>query len=181
MPDLAQWPARVTLRWVTAAALAVTLCIFAILAAYDRGLRPYSIVAFELAWTPAEASAMLGQWSAAGRQLARASLLLDFVFMPAYVLLLAGLVVLEARRSVGGLQRLGLRLALAPFAAWLLDALENVALLGVLAAPTAPPAPLTVTAALCATLKFVLLAACALYIIFTLAYRLGLWLGRRSR
>ena len=61
MPDLAQWPARVTLRWVTAAALAATLLIFTILAAYDRGLRPYSIVAFELAWAPAEASEMLGQ------------------------------------------------------------------------------------------------------------------------
>jgi hypothetical protein len=173
MPDLRRWPARVRLRTLTAAALLATVTLFALFAAHDRGLSPYTIVSLELAWTPAHASALLAAWGAAGRQLARESLLLDFTFMPAYALLFAGLVLFEARRSGGAVQRLGLNLALAPFAAWLLDAAENLSLLAVLNAPDNPPAPLTLFAGLSATVKFLLLLACVLYIVFALAYRLA--------
>lgn len=181
MPDLTQWPGRGSLRWVTAVALLTTVAFFVTFAVRERPLRPYSMVAFELAWTPAQAGEMLGHWGAAGRQLARTSLLLDFAFMPAYVLLLAGLLLLEARRSDGAVRRLGLRLLAAPFVAWGLDAVENLALLGVLAAPGAPLAPLTATAAACATLKFALLALCGVYVIVSFSLRLAAWLARRSR
>jgi hypothetical protein len=113
---------------------------------------------------------------------AREALWLDFAYMPAYALLAAGLVVLQARRSRGAAQRLGLRLAAAPFAAWLLDVVENVALLRVLGAPAAPPPALLVVAGLSASLKFLLLLACGLYVIFALVMRLAVWLSlRRAR
>jgi hypothetical protein len=181
MPDLARWPDRLALRRITALALVTTLAIFIIFAVHDRGLRPYTIIAFELAWTPLQAGVLLSTWGVAGRQVARESLLIDFAYMPAYAFLFAGLVLVEARRSAGRVQRLGLRLALAPFAAWLLDALENAALLGVLAAPAGPPAAMLLVAGLSATLKFLLLLACLLYIVFALAYRLATRQTQRNR
>lgn len=174
MPDLRHWPASSRLRTVTTAALLATVALFAAFAVHDRGLSPYTIVSFELAWTPAQAGALLAAWGAAGRQLARESLLLDFAFMPAYALTFAGLVVFEARRSRGAVQRLGLQLALAPLAAWLLDAVENLSLLAVLNTPANPPPALTLMAGLTASLKFLLLLVCVFYILFALAVRLAL-------
>jgi hypothetical protein len=173
MPDLTRWPGRVTLRWITALALLATLAIFIVFALHDRGLRPYTIVSFELAWTPLQAEKLFAAWGAPGQRVARESLLIDFAYMPAYALLFAGLVLVEARRSAGRVQRLGLSLALVPFAAWLCDAVENVALLNVLAAPASPSAPLLQLAGLSASLKFLLLLVCVLYIVFALAYRLA--------
>ena len=68
---------------------------------------------------------------------------------------------------------MGLRLALAPFAAWGLDIVENLALLGVLTAPAAPSSALLIITGVSASLKFLLLLACVLYIIFALAIRLA--------
>jgi hypothetical protein len=182
MPDPREWPPRGALRWLTAGALAATLALSAALALHDRPLRPYSIVSLELAWTSAQAAALLAAWGAAGQRVAREALWLDFAYMPAYALLAAGLVVLEARRSRGAVQRAGVRLAAAPFAAWLLDVVENLALLRVLAAPAAPPAGLLIVAGLSASVKFLLLLACGLYVIFALVLRLAVWLSlRRAR
>ena len=175
MPDLLRWPPRAALRWLTALALVATIGMFVFFARHDGPLSPYTIVSLELAWTPAQAGMLLAAWGQAGRQVARESLLLDFFFMPAYALLLAGLVVFEARRSAGRVQALGLRLAWAPFAAWALDIAENLALLRVLAvaAQAAPPLGPLVAAGLCASLKFLLLLAGVLYVIFALAVRLA--------
>jgi hypothetical protein len=173
MPDLAHWPPRAALRRLTLVSLAATAALFIYFRVHDRPLDPYTIVAFELAWTPAQARAMLTAWGAEGLRVARESLLVDFAFMPAYACLFAGLVLLEARRSAEALRRVGLALAAAPFGAWLLDAIENVALLGVLARPEAPPAGLLLAAGAAASLKFLLLLACLLFIVATLAARVA--------
>lgn len=44
MPDLARWPSRAALRWITAAAFAATLGLALTMARHDLGLSPYTIV-----------------------------------------------------------------------------------------------------------------------------------------
>ncbi len=173
MPDLMHWPSPGALRRLTGLALLATLVLEAFFAVHDRGLSPYSIVAYELAWTPAQAARLFAAWGAAGARVARESLWIDFAFMPAYALLFAGLVLTEARDVTAGLRRVGLRIVLAPLAAWLFDALENASLLGVLGDTAAPSAPLLLAAGLAASLKFLLLLACIVYILTALAYRVA--------
>ena len=173
MPILKRWPSADTLRRLTGLALLATLVIEAVFAVHDRGLSPYSIVAYELAWTPTQAARLFAAWGAAGVKVARESLWIDFAFMPAYAVLFAGLVLSEARDVPGSLRRTGLWLALAPFAAALCDALENVALLGVLGNTAAPSSPLLLIAGLSASVKFLLLLAAILYVLTALAYRVA--------
>ncbi len=167
MPDLDRWPPEATMRRVTGIALAVVLAIFILLRVHDRALDPCpagdvrptgcNIVSLELARTPERARALFAAWGPAGVQTARESVYIDFVFIPAYALLFAGLVLAEARRARGGLKRLGLALVVVPFVSAVLDVVENVALLQALANPQAPPGGPLAVAAFAAYVKFALL------------------------
>src|SRR5512141_3174165 len=105
MPDLIHWPSAGALRRLTALALLATLALVVVFAVHDRGLSPYSIVAYELAWTPAQAALLFASWGEAGARVARESLWIDFAFMPSYAVLFAGLVLTEARHVSAGLRR----------------------------------------------------------------------------
>jgi hypothetical protein len=160
---------------VTWAALAATAGFMALFAIHDRPLQPYGIVGYEFAWTPGRALEMFRAWGEAGRQVARESLWIDFGFMPAYALLGAGLTLSAARGAQSGwAQRLGMWAARLPFGAWALDAVENVALLRALGSPEQPPAAPLAVAGAAATVKFGLLAVCAVYMV-------GAWVGRLRR
>lgn len=151
-------------RQLTGLALLATVLFYIVLTIHDRPLAPYTIVSLELAFTPARAAAMFAAWGEAGLRIARQSLLIDFGFMPAYALALGGLVLAEAQLAAGRMQTWGLRLAAAPFVAVLFDAVENIALLVVLAQPASPSAGLLMLAGVCALIKFGLLLAAFAYI-----------------
>jgi hypothetical protein len=171
MFGLAQFPNPRTLRLVTAVAFLFTAAFFFYFRVHDRPLEPYSIVDFELAWTPQKAEAMMGVWGAAGQQTAREALFIDFGFMPAYAFFFAGLTLMAARAVTGRVQTLGFALALAPLVSWLFDAIENFALLSVLQSPGSPSALALTLAGASATIKFSLLLLCLLYMLFTVLYR----------
>jgi hypothetical protein len=137
----------------------------------NQPLAPYNIVAFEFAWTPAQAMQMMTAWGEAGNIAARQSLWIDFGFMPAYAIGMAALTLLAARALAGRWQTLGLWLMLAPFAAWILDAIENVNLLAALDAAPNPSASALTLAGWAATFKFVLLALCIVYWLAALILR----------
>ena len=59
MHRLAEFPTPKTLRLVTAVAFLFTAAIFFVFRVHDRPLRPYDIVAFELAWTPQKAETII--------------------------------------------------------------------------------------------------------------------------
>lgn len=122
----------------------------------------YGIVDYELAFTGPGAQKILGSWGVEGQQVARASLLVDFGFMPAYALAFAGITLLIARSQTGGLNALGLRLTVTPFIAAALDGIENAFLLSMLgSAAVGSVAPLA--AGVAATTKFALLALVLAY------------------
>ena len=171
MPRLAEFPAPKTLRLVTAVAFLFTAAIFFVFRVHDRPLRPYDIVAFELAWTPQKAETMMEVWGEVGRQTARESLFIDFGYMPAYSFFFAGLTLMAARAVTARLQALGFALTCAPFVSAASDAIENFALLSVLQSPDSPSALALTVAGVSATIKFSLLLLCLLYMVFTVLYR----------
>jgi hypothetical protein len=123
----------------------------------------YGIVPYELAYSVEQAGHILSAWGTEGQAAARRSLLIDFGFMPAYALLFGGITLLIARAQSGWLRRAGMWLTLAPFAAALLDLLENLALLRMLGTEAAVPSLLPAVAGGAATLKFALLLIAILY------------------
>ena len=161
MRRLLNFPSQKNLWLVTLLAFIGMAAIFFYLRSLDAQLAPYGIVPFEFAFAPARANEMMAAWGALGIQAAQQSLLVDFGFMPAYALVFAGFTLLAARAAQGRWQTLGLWLALAPFAAWLFDALENFILLATLSTPSS----LLALAGISAAIKFSLLGFCLLYVL----------------
>ena len=95
------------------------------------------IVPFELAGTPERSRAIMDRWGEEGRAAARRSLLLDYPFLVAYTgfnVAACGAASDALReRGLTGLASAGRPLAAAQIAAGTCDAVEDTALLGVLA------------------------------------------------
>ena len=178
---LADFPKPKTLLFITLTALPFTTGLFFLLQVIDQQLAPYGIVTFEFAFAPARARQMFAVWGAAGAAAARQSLWVDFAFMPAYAFLFAGLTLLAARTAKGRWQMPGFWLALAPFAAWALDATENVSLLRALEPAPDPSSAVLVLAGMSAAVKFLLLAACLVYMIGIVIAAGWTWLSARPQ
>lgn len=120
---------------------------------------PNGIISYEVAFTTDRAAAMVTSWGDSGRLAAGASLLLDYPFLWTYAALLAAFV----RRRFGstGLAPAGITAA---WAAAACDAAENVALLRMLWLGVHPGWPLA--AGVAASIKFVLLAAVGLLLLW---------------
>jgi hypothetical protein len=147
-------------RW-TVAGVATAGFVLAVVAMSCVGrlmrARGAGIVAFEKARTPGRATAIKTQWGRAGRTAALVSLLLDFLFVAAYVtvpLVVAGAAA-EVARERGWLLWASVAAACgwAFLLAGALDVIENVLLLFVLAMPK-PRYVLTLPAWACASVKF---------------------------
>lgn len=123
------------------------------------------VIELELMRTTEKAQQVLSDYGPHGRSAARTSLWLDYPYLVAYALFLSlacGAISERARRL--GRERwaaAGAALAWAALAAGLFDAIENAALLRVLAGHAEQPYPgLAYT---CAVLKFLLITAALLY------------------
>lgn len=145
--------------------LFLTLILFAIFRVLDKPLQtdyaPNGIVSFELAGTPQNAAHMVLTWSDEALLHASFGLGIDYLFMPIYAFALAFGILLAAGRHSGWLKSLGAVAGYGAFAAPLFDAVENYALFQVLsgAFDTSYPS----IAAICATIKFLLLVFGLLY------------------
>ncbi len=130
-----------------------------------------TIIDFELAGTVTNATAILNAWTPDERIHAGFSLGLDFLYLPMYSTTLALACVWAAGvfRSGTG-KSIGRALAWGLWLAAILDAIENLALVGNLFGP--PIEPLPAVAAGCATLKFGLILAGLLYVSVAVGGRL---------
>jgi hypothetical protein len=156
--------------------LALTLILFAVFRVLDAPLRtpaaPNGIVSFELAGTPAAAQAMIASWDARAQLFAAFGLGLDYLFMPAYALTLSLGILLAAGRHAGAFAKVGAWLGWGALIAPLFDAVENFALWQVLLGDFQALWPRL--AAICATVKFILL-------LLGLAYALIGWLWPKQK
>jgi hypothetical protein len=139
-----------------------------------------SILGFEFAGSQQQAAKITAEWGASGRDYARWSLWIDFGFMLSYgtFFTLAAIATRDFARE-NGLRRLAVVGIVAPFtaaSAAIFDAAENVFLLLTLGGhggSFGPP-----IAAICASLKFLLITFAIVYVLWGLASRL---LQRRDR
>lgn len=142
--------------------------VFGVLALPELGTlsdRGEGIIAFELARTPERANEIVTEWGEEGRSAARTSLFLDYPYLVFYGLFLAGACSAVAARAKAlgwrGVATAGLVLAWGSLVAAWSDAVENLALLLVVAEHTNQPWP--GTAFTFATIKFALVAPALLF------------------
>lgn len=133
-----------------------------------------SITVLELSGSEQRAAAIMAEWGAHGRYLARLSLWIDFGFMLSYGAFFA-LAALATRnfareRGLRLLATVGIATPLFAVFAALFDAAENIAWLLVLGGRGGTFAPSFATA--CASLKFLLIGLAILYVIWGLIARL---------
>lgn len=154
---------RVVLSW-----LAASVVLFAVLGALDLALRDggtEGIVAFELAGSTERAREIKQDWGPVGRRTAAVSLIVDFPYLVAYGMFLAlassalGRALAHRRRAA----RAGIAFAWAGLGAAAADAVEDIALLAVLAGADAQPLP--AIAAAFAVAKFALLVSVAAWLV----------------
>jgi hypothetical protein len=156
--------------------VAAQLALLAPLLAQERTMRQTGgpgIIPFELAGTPERTSRILRTWGEQGRSAARRSLILDYPYLATY----APLQALLCTAAGDSLHQRGRRTAAAasPALAWgqlaagAFDAIENTALLAILAGRNGR---LPALARRCASAKFGLLTLGWAYILLALAARL---------
>lgn len=152
-------------RWLFAAAavsLVGAIAFYVAMRRNDQALRPHSIVTLEIALDQNDAEQLLRFWGRTGREAARRSVRLDFGFIfLGYGPLLASLCLLWGGVLADRWRTAAMAFALAAGAAGVLDIFENVALLSVLAGPTASA---TRFAGVSALGKFALLGAVAVFL-----------------
>jgi hypothetical protein len=135
------------------------------------------IVAFELARTAENAQRMIDGWGPELSILARNSIRIDFIFIPAYASLFFSVTMLMSLLLGGAPSFWIRRAAFLPFVSGLADVVENVFLLLILKAPHNIPELYPRVAAWCATVKFGLLAL-VVVVWFTVV---PIWLIQRRR
>jgi hypothetical protein len=138
------------------------------------------IIEFELAATADKASDFYGELGATGRDAAKDSLYIDFLYLVLYAATYAmGCLIVAARAAERGMDRLarwGRPLAIGSVLAACCDTIENLALLRVLEGHTDQPWP--GIAAAFASVKFLLLTVAGLYVI--VGFLLTLFKKRRA-
>jgi hypothetical protein len=156
-----------------------TIAFDVVLIVLDRRLQAtggLSILGLEFAGSEGRAAEIMAEWGSHGRDLARASLWIDFGFMASYgsFFALAALATRDFAREQGfRLAAVGTAVAVCAVAAALFDAAENIVWLLVLGGHGGSFGPPFATA--CASLKFLLIALAILYTLWGLVA----WLLRR--
>ncbi len=153
--------------WVLGIASLVLLGVLMVFEGRMKAAGGPGIVPFEVAGNEERAREILAQWGQEGRSAARASLIIDYPFLVAYACFYAlactALAEALARRGLRWLASVGGRLAWGALAAGAFDAIENAALLGVLA--TGGSGALAATARWFAIGKFTLTSLVVVYLV----------------
>ncbi len=134
------------------------------------------IVAFELAGSADKDQAMIDGWGPELTMLARKSIKLDFIFIPAYAFLFFSITMFVSLLVAGAPGAWIRRAAFLPFVSGLADVVENIFLLIILRSPHEILTIHPRIAAWCATVKFALLAL--VVVIWIIA--VGAWLIKRG-
>jgi len=151
-----------------------TAILFVVLAIVDEAIKASGgpgIIAFELAGTTTRAAEILGHWGQEGRDAARLSLGIDFVYLVVYGVFLT-LAVLELRdvaraRGWDAYAGPGTVIAVLPGVAAACDVVEDVGLWLMIEGVGTGPLPLVATGF--AIVKFAALAVVAVYLLAGLA------------
>jgi hypothetical protein len=166
MPHPRGWTERLAtvkapVFWGLAGFAAALMVVFGVVGApLTTAAAPQGIVSYELAGTVGQAQAILDSWDGHARLVAAFTLGLDYLFMPVYSTAIGLACAWSAARQTRRGRRLaalGAWVVAAQWAAALFDAAENIGLTVMLLHGVAAPWP--AVSAVCATIKFALIAA----------------------
>jgi len=149
-----------TVAWLATVGLTVALALLDVPLRTDSA--KHGILSFELAGSREAVDAILRSWDPHARVCAGLGLGLDFLYPLAYSTALASVCAWAARRRAGLWHAVGVRLVWGQWLAAAFDAVENLALIGLLLGSSSTLLP--PLAASFATLKFALLIAGVLYV-----------------
>jgi len=155
------------LNKITIIALMIFI-FFMIVFTLVSGLIPsqYGILNLEFAWTVEKASAIIIDWTQSGHlTLEIINMILDYGYMVAYSVLLAGLTLIITKRTGGTVQKAGYYLFFIPFIAAILDAIENINMFMIVLSPANIDPLFPLLASACATVKFALIFIDIIFII----------------
>lgn len=159
------------LALITLLSLAGTLILMITLGTIDNVLTAppphYSIIDFEFAFTAEKAGEIIKTWGPTLQEAAHKSLVIDFAYLVTYALFMSSLALLVTRSLKGA--HIGSTLAVMPWVAALLDAVENVCLLYTLGAQSGV---IVFLSGVCALIKFVLVSIVVGFIIIGGGYLL---------
>jgi hypothetical protein len=130
-----------------------------------RGIEP-GILAFEFAGTPDNARRILDAWGVSGEARILAQIGVDnwfLVFYSTTIALLCVMIAIRLRTRAPRWSKVGIALAWAAWGAAILDRIENFALVRLINGEVNSVA--TITAFMCASLKFLIVIICLLYIV----------------
>lgn len=123
----------------------------------NKNVPTYNILALEFAWTSEKVSQIFLSWNDVGIRAHISGVYWDFLFIPAYIIMFSGSLLILTRYLPKKLQWWGLLVSAFPFIAGILDCFENFFLLHLLMSPTSFEPGVPFLASLMASLKFALL------------------------
>ncbi|MFW9973026.1 MAG: hypothetical protein ACFFDF_22765 [Candidatus Odinarchaeota archaeon] len=128
----------------------------------------YGILDYEFAWTPERVQTIFSAWGTEGMNNQALAIYWDFLYIIGYVSLAVGLILIILRRSDNKMRTVGLYFTLVPFLTGIFDLIENINLLLMLNNPTSITIINSLTASVCALIKFSLLFAAITYFVVAL-------------
>ncbi|MHA1150644.1 MAG: hypothetical protein ACTSR8_20680 [Promethearchaeota archaeon] len=172
LEKLKEVPKQKVLVLVTVVALACFILLNMIMSPIElhlKGTTGYGVLEFEFAWTADTIRTIFKAWGKNGKQMEALAVWLDFLYIPSYVFLIAGTLLLTTRSlNEGKVQNIGLILIISPFIAGILDVIENINLLAMIYNGAFIDLGSPFIASICATFKFGIIFLDIIFWIFEL-------------
>ncbi len=164
------WLTKLSTKKALLVSFGFTIILAILLNYFDSSLKtdaaPNGIISYELAQYFEKSQSILASWDGIAKMSAALSLGIDFIFLIAYSILLAGLCYLIAQKLKSRnkfLHKLGVLLAKLQFVAALFDSIENIVLIKLLLG--SPYKIYSTIAFYFATFKFAIITIGLIYII----------------
>ncbi|MHA2108007.1 MAG: hypothetical protein ACXABU_05530 [Candidatus Hodarchaeales archaeon] len=152
---------------VTTLAIIFTAIVFFLMRPIEQELTTqsvYGVIDLEFAWNVLQMEQILASWGDDLIAMEINAVLLDFGFLIVYSLSLAGITLLITQSGIlRSWTNLGYYFTVIPFIAAAFDVIENINLLLILSSPSSFPTFAPFVASVCASFKFGLIIATALF------------------
>ncbi|MFW9939334.1 MAG: hypothetical protein ACFFD5_16955 [Candidatus Thorarchaeota archaeon] len=148
--------------------LIVLLVYILVFIPVEASVLTYGILDYEFAWIPDRVLIIFTTWGIDGISNQILAIYWDFLYIIGYVSLALGLILIVFRKTKGQIQTIGFYFILTPFLTGIFDIIENVNLLIMLGNPTSISIINSLTASVCALIKFCFLFAAIGYFLIAL-------------
>ena len=169
LDKLLEKPKKKALQLITLIGL-IAFVVMTMLGGVVNAAPVYTILDYEFAWTSDQVIVIFNAWGTVGKQQIAFGIYMDFLYIVAYGALIFGCLLIATRKLEGKIQTIGLYMTITPVIAGILDVIENINLLLMIADATFIASASPFVAALCATIKFTIIFACILFFLVQIVF-----------